>query len=109
MSWGEIRARANRVVHTTFAREATYTAPAEGSTPVPARIRLHDKFLRFGDLDREGYAQVIDDVCEVRVDLGELVPERYGKIDFQGIRIYDITEVVPDDSRGYWTCKVQPT
>lgn len=108
MSWATIRAAAKRAVHDTFAREATYTAPAEGATPVPARIRLHTKFLRFGDLDREGYAQVIDDVNQVIVDVGEVTPEMHGLIDFAGIRKYRITNVVPDESSVFWMCEVQP-
>lgn len=108
MSWTTIRAAARRVVHSTFAREATYTSPEAGSTPVAARIRLHTRFLRYGDLDREGYAQVIDDVNQVMVDVGEVVPARLGVIDFGGVRQYRIDNVVPEKDEEFWMCEVQP-
>lgn len=108
MSWATIRAAAKRVVHDTFAREATYTEPEAGAVPVAARIRLHTQFLRFGDLDREGYAQVIDDVNQVMVDTGEITPRQHGLIDFEGIRIYRITEVIKETGETFWTCRVQP-
>lgn len=108
MSWATIRAAAKRTVHDTFARDATYTGPEDGAMPVAARIRLHTKFLRFGDLDREGYAQVIDDVNQVMVNTGELTPKTHGLIDFEGVRQYRITEVVKETGEVYWTCRVQP-
>lgn len=107
MSWSTIRAAAKRVVHSTFARDASYTAPTPGAIAVAARIRLHTRYLQFGDLDREGYAQVIDDVNEVLVDTGELIPAMHGLIDFEGIRQYRITDVVKDVGEQFWTCKVQ--
>lgn len=107
MSWQTIRAAAKRVVHSTFAREATYTSPEAGATPVAARIRLHTKFLRFGDLEGEGYAQVIDDVNQVMVDTGEITPQMHGLIDFEGIRQYRITNVVKEKGEAFWVCEVQ--
>jgi hypothetical protein len=108
VSWATIRAAAKRVVHDTFAREALYTGPEVGDLALPARIRLHTQFLRFGDLDREGYAQVIDDVNQVMIDVGEVVPKKNGRIDFEGIRIYRITEVVKETGEQFWMCRVQP-
>lgn len=108
MNWATIRAAAKRVVHDTFARDATYTAPTVGATPVAARIRLHTQYLRFGDLDREGYAQVIDDVNQVMVDTGEIVPAKHGLINFENIRLYRITEVIKEVGETFWTCRVQP-
>ena len=108
MSFQAIRAKARRTVHKTFARDATYTDPGAGASPVAARIRLHTQFLRHGDLDREGYAQVIDDVNQVMIDTGEIRPRTHGVIDFQGVRKYRITEVIKDEGEQFWTCQVQP-
>lgn len=108
MSWATTRAAAKRVVHDTFARDATYTGPDPGDLPVAARIRLHTQFLRFGDLDREGYAQVIDDVNQVIVDTGEVTPKQHGLIDFESIRQYRIAEVIKEEGEPFWTCRVQP-
>jgi len=94
-------------VHNTFAREAQYVSE-EGATPIPARIRLHTKFLRMGDLDREGYARVIDDVNEVRIDIGELTPVRLATIDFGNGVKFSIVNVVPDKDDNFWTCEVAP-
>lgn len=108
MSWEAIRAAARRTVHGTFARAATYTPPGDGATPVAARIRLHTKFLRFGDLEGEGYSRVIDDVNEVMVDTGEFTPQRLGIIEFTNGRKYSIDSVIKEDGEQFWTCQVQP-
>ncbi len=108
MSWERIRASAKRVVHSTFAREATYLAPEAGATPVAARIRLHTKFLRYGDLESDGFAQVIDDVNQVMVDSGEIIPRQHGVIEFASGPKYRITNVIPDKDSEFWTCEVQP-
>lgn len=108
MSWSAIRAAARRVVHGTFAREATYAPPEAGSTPVAARIRLHTKFLRYGDLESEGYAKVIDDVNEIMVDTEEIAPVMHGLITFADGRQYRIDNVIKEVGEQYWTCQVQP-
>ena len=108
MGWEAIRAGAKRAVHQTFARDATYTAPGEGGAPVPARIRLHTKFLRFGDLESEGYTRVIDDVNEVVIDTDEFIPQRLGVIEFSDGRKYRIDLVIKESGERFWTCQVQP-
>lgn len=75
---------------------------------MPARIRLHTKFLTFGDLDREGYARAIDDVNQVRVDTGEVIPKRGGLINFIGVAQYRIGDVIPEKDDEFWVCEVKP-
>lgn len=106
--WQAIRAKARRVVHDTFSLDATYVGPNDGDTPVPARIRLHTQFLRFGDLDREGYTRVIDDVNEVKIDTGEITPAMHGLIEFSATKKYHVVNVLPEKDEQFWVCTVQP-
>lgn len=80
--WNEVKSRAREAVHRTFARSAVYrTAPdAEGSVNITAR--RHTKQQIIGDLDREGYARVLQDVNMVVLDLTEIVPANGGHITF---------------------------
>lgn len=63
MNWVELRNAARAVVHNTFRRAAHYYPTADVSgAGVAVSIRLHSLIVREGDLDREGYSQVMEDV-----------------------------------------------
>lgn len=60
-SWDAIKAVSRKVVHQTFRVDALYTPPG-ASAALPIKVRHHTREMRFGDLDREGYAEVAEDI-----------------------------------------------
>ena len=102
MGWAEIRQRARRVVHSTFSLPAVYTAPGIGAVPVPCMARMHNEAKLFGDLDREGYAQVIEDVNQVVFDALEVEPAKNGVVTFYSdaartivVGVFEINNILP--------------
>lgn len=82
MNWQEIRASARDVVHSTFGVGATYFPPgSEDGTPVT--VRHHTRTVVGGDLDREGYAEQIEDVNRIVLDTEEVTPAYKGRIEFE--------------------------
>lgn len=67
-----VLATARRVVHDTFALEVEYYDPSLAG-PVPLRVRWHYKQVLFGDLDSEGYPQVVDLIQKAIFDDEELL------------------------------------
>ena len=106
-SWDELRRLTRTAVHSTFAFPATYTAPG-GAPPVQIMARLHTRAIRFGDLDREGYAQVFEDANRVVIDLAEVTPVRLGQIDFGSGRTYSIVNVIDRPGEPVIECEVKP-
>lgn len=104
MGWNEIRANSRDLVHDMFRRPAVYTAP-DGVTTTNVWVRLHSKMQIFGDLDREGYARMIEEVNHIIFDSTEVVPKKNGVVDFAvdelfqpliGVEAkYDIVNVTP--------------
>lgn len=82
MGWAETRQRARRTVHATFSLPAVYTPPGIGAVPVNCMARMHNEAKLFGDLDREGYAQMIEDVNQVIFDALEVEPVKFGVVTF---------------------------
>lgn len=84
MGWQETRAAARDVVHATFGVAATYFPP--GADPedegegTPVTIRHHTATWTGGDLDREGYAQQIEDINRIVMDTEEVTPAYKGKV-----------------------------
>lgn len=64
MAWDDIVQSARAVVHDTFRRDALYYPSSDVSgSGVPVSVRLHSsQIVTTGDLDREGYSQVYEDV-----------------------------------------------
>jgi hypothetical protein len=94
MGWAEIRRRARRTVHSTFVLPAVYTS-ADGLTSTPCMARKHNEKKVFGDLDREGFAQVIEDVNQVIFDSIEVQVERNGRVDFGNGEVFEIVNLLP--------------
>lgn len=96
-------------VHETFGIPAVYTPPGDGATPVNlTKARLHRNMVRQGDLDREGYAQVVEDVNRVVFDSDEIVPVAKAVVDFgRGRRFRLVRSNVADGDR-YHTWEVAP-
>lgn len=79
MGWQDIRAEARSVVHTTFRVPATYFPPGSGDG-VAVMVRHHTVTAVGGDLDREGYAEQIEDVNRIVFDTEQVTPEYKGKV-----------------------------
>lgn len=79
MGWQDIRAAARDVVHTTFGFAATYYAPGS-AVAVPVTVRFHTAMWTGGDLDREGYAEQVEDVSRMVFDTDEVTPQYKGKV-----------------------------
>jgi len=103
--WSATRAQARAIVHETFSLPATYTGTGEGALTIPILARLHTRIRVFGDLDREGFAQVMDDVTRVIVDGSAVVPARGGTLVFvtpAGTYTFRVEVVQPDvDGNGF--------
>lgn len=107
MGWSETRTAARLAVHRQFAVPATYTAPTVGAVPVPCSVRLHTRIARFGDLDREGYAEVVEDVSKIIFLQAEVTPVRKALVEVAG-KQFTIDLVVPPDDDLLVTCEVKP-
>lgn len=79
MGWQDIRAAARDVVHTTFGVAALYYAPGS-AVAVPVTVRHHTTMLMGGDLDREGYGEVVEDVNRIVLDTTEVTPAYKGRV-----------------------------
>lgn len=106
-TWDELRRQTRQAVHATFAFPATYTPPGGGAS-VEINARLHTRAVRFGDLDREGYAQVFEDVNRVVLDLAEVSPVNRAQIDFGDGRVYSIVNVIDRPGEPVIECEVKP-
>lgn len=60
-NWLDVKAQARGIVHETFRVAATYQ-DANLIDPVPLHVRWHNRIARFGDLDSQGYAQVLEGI-----------------------------------------------
>ncbi len=97
--WQRQKDEAQLAVHRQFALPATYTAPGVGASPVVVYVRHHTRIATFGDLDREGFAQTVDDVNQIIFDTCEATPEKRGVVEFDDGRRYKIDLVQPATGR----------
>ena len=67
MGWLETKQKARQVVHDTMFLPALLRSRT-GGADVPGTARLHYKRRTFGDLDREGFATVTEDVDYIIID-----------------------------------------
>lgn len=100
MTWDDIRNEARLAVHREFGLPAVYRSPTIGAEPVPCTARFHTRIARFGDLDREGYAQVVEDVNRVIFERAEVDPVRRGTVTLMG-REFVLETCEPSDD-GRW-------
>lgn len=98
-TWQDQKADAQLAVHRQFALEATYTPPGVGASPVAVLVRHHSRIATFGDLDREGFAQTVDDVNQIIFDTQEVEPEKRGIVVFADGGRYRVELVQPTKSR----------
>lgn len=97
MGWKEIKERARGVVHSHLSVPAVYSSP-DKLEEIVCDIRLHEERKMFGDLDREGFAKMIENVNQVIFDTAQVKPRRGGEVTI-GIRTYTIDRVLPRDGR----------
>ncbi len=99
MGWAETRALARSAVHQAFGLAASYLPPGGGALITGLTVRWHSRTVRHGDLDREGYAQVQEDVNRIMIDTAEVpCPERGGLITLTDDgRCYRVEYVLPYD------------
>lgn len=83
MSWEDINREARLNVHAEFGRAAVYVAPGS-SRRQRVTVRLHNRVARFGDNDREGYAEVVEDINRIVFLRSEVVPARGGEVTVSG-------------------------
>lgn len=105
MGWNEIRAAARTVVHQQFALPAFYSDAEATVVEQPISVRLHNDLKKFGDLDREGYARVIETVNQIVFDRDEVMPQRNATVIFrfdgEADLVYNVDVVLtsPDGGR----------
>lgn len=104
MPWDDIRSRARLSVHSHFGRDAVYVAP--GSTRrIKVKVRVHTRIARFGDNDREGYADVVEDINRIVFLQSEVTPTRGGEVTVSG-SVYKIEMITPADDTTVVACDV---
>lgn len=98
MGLDEIRDRARAQVHAHFAIPAVVRSP-DGLSEVPVHARLHRNVRKpIGDLDREGFALVIEQSNGVIFDRLEWEPKKHWIIDFGRDRVFSLDTL--DDDKG---------
>lgn len=102
MGLDEIRDRARAQVHDAFAIPAVVTSP-DGLVVIAVTARLHRDLKKpFGDLDREGFAMVLEFQNQIIVDRAEWPePKRGWTIDFGRGRVYKTGPVVGEKGEQY--------
>lgn len=70
--WETIKSKARGVVHTTFERPAVYRLGAGADQPCTVRLHVGQQLI--GDLDREGFAQVMQDINRIKFKLSQVTP-----------------------------------
>jgi hypothetical protein len=104
MGWHEIRTAARRNVHQQFALPAFYSTADLAVIEQPISVRLHNDLKKFGDLDREGFARVMETVNQIIFDSDEVVPVRNATVTFrfdgQADLVYNIDLPLPSPDGG---------
>lgn len=99
MSWAQIRSEARADVHAAFGLSASYTPPG-GATLSGILVRWHTRSMRHGDLDREGYGQVNEDINRLILDTNDVpAPVRNALLVLEDGTSYHIEYVLPYDGR----------
>lgn len=62
--FADLKSLTRRVVHTTLGVSAFYQDDSM-SAPEPVRARWHNKIDRFGDLQQQGYAELVEGIDRI--------------------------------------------
>jgi hypothetical protein len=66
--FSQVKAKARQVVHSTLAVSATYQ-DSTMVTPVPITARWLNKLSKVGDLENQGYGQMLESIDRVVLDV----------------------------------------
>lgn len=110
MNLDDIRDASRASVHAQFAIPAVVTPVDESLPQVPVTARLHRDLKKpFGDLDREGFAMVIEQHNQVVFDVREWQtthstwrPKRGDAIDFGRGRTFELGDTLSDRADPYY-------
>lgn len=106
MNLDDIRDASRAAVHAMFSLPAVVSSP-DGVTQVPITARLHRDLRKpFGDLDREGFALVIEQYNQVIIDREEWEPQSGWKIDFGRGRVFRLADELGDRADRYMPVEV---
>ena len=101
MSLDSIRDRSRAAIHGQFSLPAVARSP-DGSLEIPVTARMHRDLKKFfGDLEREGFAQVIEQYNQLIFDQDEWYPVRGYTVDFGRKRVFKIEDVLSDRGDRY--------
>lgn len=107
--WDQVKIGARGVVQGTFARSAVYRTTPSSPTGLDVKARLHTKQQVIGDLDREGFAQVLQDVNAIVLDLEQVQPVKGATVTFVSDgRAFTIEHIQHSDDGRYVKCEVSP-
>lgn len=106
--WFAIKAKMQQDVHSTFSASAVYRA-AGTMFDQPVTVRLHTRQEIIGDLDREGFAQILQDLNRVVIDTEEVAaPARLSRITFGDGRQFLLDTPLPNGNVRFQTWMVTP-
>lgn len=79
--FSQVKAKARQVVHSTLAVSATYQ-DSSMDTPVPIMARWLTKLSKVGDLENQGYGQIIESIDRVvlAADAARLISVKKGGV-----------------------------
>lgn len=101
MGLDEIRDRARAQVHAHFAIPAVVRS-RDGLSQVAVQARLHRNVRKpIGDLDREGFALVIEEANGIIIDRQEWEPVENWIIDFGRDRVFNLDTKNDDKGERY--------
>lgn len=108
MDWSALKAEARKAVHDAFAVSVQYTPPGvPPQAAVPLTVRLHANIETFGDLDREGYARMVEETNRIvfMSDQSPL-PLKGGFVTFEDGTVFQVKSVWPTDGPLEIPCEV---
>lgn len=103
----QLRDSTRGIVHDFFSLPAVARSPDGGTSFPNLNIRLHRDLRKpFGDLDREGFALVMETHNQVVVDREEWYPLKNWTLDFGRGRVFNIDNVDPQSEERFVRCVV---
>lgn len=107
MGLDAIRDKSRQTIHGAFSLSASAISPDNLKRFDNLNIRLHRDLKKpFGDLDREGFALVIEYWNQVIIDRTEWEPQRNWVLDFGRGRVFRIKEIVSESEEKFVKCNV---
>jgi len=99
-------AQARATLHAQLGLAATYTPPGPAAETVDVTVRVVRQLVNHGDLDRQGFAKVREDINSVVLDTGETgEPLRNARVVVPDLGEFRIDDVEPADGL-FRTCTV---